>query len=466
MVPVSRHDDTGKGSVGKKTVMSKSKYFSLGCSLVFGLALGLSSLGAEEALPLRITREQAVELVIRENLTLQKSAIDLATQRRAAENRWAEVFPSISVSGSAGYSTSLSKPPPVPNDPSYSVQGSLSLQLNAGLPSLFKSTALAYQTGLSDFETAQKQLAIQVSKTFYSLITDEKNLDLLQLRLEAAENQAQKDEVGYKNGLVSDLNRQRSALAAASARLSLSQAETAYGSRLVEFLLSMGLEPDPGIKLEGAIEITRLELDPPRLIREHLALRSDVIKARQTIEKLELTAAQRNVSARAPSLSLSTSFRASPDTASGGISDSLSVSAGVSIPIDGWIANSKTGQTLSAAQADIDKARLDLTNTERTARQEMVSLALTLDNLWESIEIARSTVTLAELTYDSTEKGFNQGAVERLTLEAQRNTLAESRQQLLNAELQYLNATLDLAAAINVDINDLTQRRNEIKNEE
>jgi outer membrane protein TolC len=88
---------------------------------------------------------------------------------------------------------------------------------------------------------------------------------------------------------------------------------------------------------------------------------------------------------------------------------------------------------------------------ENNARNEIKNLAANIRNLWETIEIARLQVQIAERTYQLTEQGFQQGAVELLVLEDARNNLTEARQQLLTSELAYKTMTLDLAGALNME---------------
>ena len=307
-----------------------------------------------------------------------------------------------------------------------------------------------------DYEQAKVQLEIQITRNFYRLITDRANLSLLEEILRQTERQLERDRVARANGVIGELIYLRSQLAVETARYNLSAAEDAYITALRDFLVLLGIENqdvDSGFALEGRIETYPLEPDPEGLIREYLPKRPDIMSQLQTIERLELTKKQNLHSARTPSLDLSAQWRGGSGNAglSGDFTDNLSGSLTLRVPIDGWIPGTRSNQTLMSADTDLEKARLDLKNTETAAAAQIHSLTVNLKNSWHSLEIARLRVRLAERTYELTETGFRNGTVESRVLEDARSDLADARQRLLQGELAYQNLILDLAAALNAD---------------
>jgi multidrug efflux system outer membrane protein len=175
------------------------------------------------------------------------------------------------------------------------------------------------------------------------------------------------------------------------------------------------------------------------------------LSRRQTIENLEYTAKQIVLENRAPSLSVSARWNGQFEP----FTDRLSGSASVSIPLESWVPGTGRNRAVKAAEANIEKARLDLKNTENAAAAQIRSLSARLRDSWASIEIARLSVEIAERTYVLHEEGFRLGTVESLALEDTRNSLAEKQQQLVQSELAYQTMTLDLAAALHIDWKEL-----------
>jgi multidrug efflux system outer membrane protein len=408
----------------------------------------------ENAGELVLTLEDAVERAVRHSVALQKSHLSLGDEEYSSKHLWAEIFPAISASGGLSYRSPLftgGNQSVGGENFSYSLSAGLSLGLSGGIPYRMRLLSLAYRQELLSYEDARRLLEIDTAQNFYTLITERKNLTQLGETLGLAERQLEKHRVSRANGMISEAVLLQSRLAVESARYELSSARAAYSVKLRAFLSALGLSPETPVRLEGEFTIRKIELDPEELIRDYLPRRPDIQGQRQAIERLELTERQTMMSRRAPSLDLALSWGGGNNPITGPFSDTLSGSATLRIPIDSWIPGTAGSQTLRKAKTEIEKARLDLTNTEKTAAAEIRSLTVNLQNSWENLEIARLREEIARRSYEYSEQGFLSGSVEAMSLENSRNSMAEARNQLLRGELNYRNLVLDLARAINAD---------------
>jgi multidrug efflux system outer membrane protein len=372
----------------------------------------------------------------------------------SANKLWAEVFPSISASVGANYSKPLFS-----QAGSWSLGTSanlgLNLTLSAGIPFAMKNIRLAYEARLLGYEDARNQLELQITKNFYGLIADRDNLSVLTDVMNLAELQFERDTVAFNNGIIGELSLLNSRLALANARFSLSGAMSTYANRIGDFLALLGLTQYSEAELSGEIAISRVELDAERLIMENLFRRPDIIGRRRDIERLENAEKQTLYSTRAPSLKLDASW--SSRSLVKPFADSLSGGATLSIPIDSWIPGTRPSQSVRNSGLAVEQAKLDLQSTETSAAAQVRTLAANLGNLWDSIEIARLSVSVAERGYELTDLGFRNGTVDSLRLEDARNNLANAKQRLLQSELLYLNMILDISAALNVSWKELME---------
>ena len=424
--------------------------------LLISLSLGVCLPGAESAetaLPeavLSLSLDEAVRRALEENLGLKTRLIDLSTAEYAAKNLWAELFPGISLGAGASYGTGLFAGDGFTLDKSglsYDLSAGLSLTLSAGVSQRMKMISLAYRIRLLEYEDARSQLELEITRNFYTLIADRENLSHLENILELAERQLERDRIAFNNGLKGELAFLQSRLGVETAKYKLSTARTAYADALGDFLVLLGLPQDSPAALAGEIDIHPVDAEPEALIREYLPRRPDVAGRRQAIENLEYTERQTALENRAPSLALSARWSGQFEP----FTDRVSGTVSVSIPVDSWIPGAGKDRAIKSAAANVEKARLELRNTENAAASRIRSLAAGLRDSWASIEIARLSVEIAERTYELHEEGFRLGTVESLALEDTRNSLAEKRQQLLQSELAYQTMTLDLAAALNID---------------
>lgn len=325
----------------------------------------------------------------------------------------------------------------------YSVSASARISFNAGIPHTMKLAALAYQMQLLSYEDAKKQLEIQVAKSFYSLIAEKENISVLKSALDLAEGQEARITTAFRNGLINERTSLQIQLAAETARLALMKAETAYAANLRSFLMVLGIEKD--VVLQGRIEIAKFEEDVDALILSFLDKRPDIVSKKQTVEKLEITAKQKQYTAKTPSLNAGITWNGSGKE----FSDRLSGSVSVDISVDPWIPGTKSYQSLKTADSDIEKARLDLQNAESIAKNEIKNLVASLYSSWQTIETARLQVQIAERTYQVTERGFQQGSVELSALEDAMDNMSRARQELLASEFAYKALTLDLDKVLN-----------------
>jgi outer membrane protein TolC len=428
------------------------------------LAILFIPLLANAAETVTLTLDDAVRLALDNSINLKKSAIDLTEAGYSASRLWAEIFPGFSLRTNLNFlpQTPLITEPGFQyrdNELSYSVSLGLSLSLNPSIYSTMKRIELDYRRMLLSYEDASKQLEIQVVKNFLSLITMKANIAYMQENLDLAQQKMNNDRVARANGLLSELSWLNSQLSAETARYYLLNAQNSYKNSLGEFLALLGMDDGTDITLDGTVEIAQLRLDPEKLILEYLPKRPDIVKQRQTIERLELS---KNITAnnsRSPNLSLSTTWQGS--SGKGGLSapftDSISGSLSLTIPVDSWIPGTKRNQQdIRAPNIEIEKAKLELQNTETQAKTKIRSLVSNLNNTWESLEIARLRVSVAQRTVDATTVGFRNGTVEFRDLEDRRSDLSNARQRLLQEELSYQSLLLDLAAALNVEWKTLT----------
>ncbi|MDR0474050.1 MAG: TolC family protein [Treponema sp.] len=414
-----------------------------------------------------LSLDEAVQRALNQSLNLKKSSIDLAEAGYSAKKLWSEIFPGISLSVGMTFlpSTELFSGSGFryrDEALSYSLNAGVSLALNTSSLSAMKRIELAYKSQLLSYENASRQLEIQVIKNFLRLITMRENIAYMRETLQLAEQKLGQDRVARENGLLNELAWLNSMFSVETARYNLFEAQGGYQNALGEFFALLGMDAVTDIDLEGTVGIAQMLFDPEELIMEYLPKRPDIISQRQTIERLELSKKQNTLSSRSPTLNFSTQWRGgSPSPNAKGLgapfADSVSGSVTLNIPVDSWIPGTRQNQALRAADAEVEKAKLDLQNTEVQAKTQIRSFLSNLNNTWESLKIARLRVEIAKRTVETADEGFKKGTVEFNALEEMRKDLNDARQRLLQGEFSYQSLILDLAAALNIEWKTLTR---------
>lgn len=398
-----------------------------------------------------LTLEEACNLAEQNSISLQKQAIDLEWDRVRAKNLWAQVFPTISAGAGARYTIPLNSSADAA-DPYYTATIDLRLGLSAGLPFTMANISLAYKNSLLNYEQARHLLINQTSKSFYSLVAQKNNLSVLEGTVRLATEQLDRDRISRQNGYIGELDFLSSQISAERAKISYNRALADYENALAKFCAAIGLDQNEKIEPEGKVEIGALSLDAEALINDKLSMRPDITAQRNEIERLQNAYRESLFASKGPSLNLTGSWEANSTKGPG---DTISAGIALSIPIDPWIPKTKVDQTVKRANAEYQKARLELQNTENSARQEIRSLAASISNTWAEVETARLQAGFAQRAYELASQGYRMGTMNFLNFETIRNRLTEARQQLLQSELNYKILVLDLASSLNMEEREL-----------
>jgi hypothetical protein len=119
-----------------------------------------------------ISPDEAVELAVKNNLTLESARVGTGTKKRAADLSWNQFIPSVTLGGSlsrdnkASTTTIPAMPPMVVENPQWHIAGSVqaSLTLNAAMFESMRTLRLSYEGGLISYEKARAQLERDVRK--------------------------------------------------------------------------------------------------------------------------------------------------------------------------------------------------------------------------------------------------------------------------------------------------------------
>jgi multidrug efflux system outer membrane protein len=417
-------------------------------ALLFICIPGLIS--AQERSARVLTLEEACTLAEKNSIALQKQAIDLELDRVAAKNLWAQVFPSISVSGGARYNIPINSHAQMTD--SYTASVGLSLRLNAGLPYTMANISLAYKNSLLNYEQARRLLQNQTSKNFFSLAAQMERVLFLEGAMRLALEQLERDRIARQSGYVGELDYLSAQVGAERAKLAYNRASADYQNDLVKFLSALGLDIGETVTLEGKPEIAKLTLDPDILILERLAQRPDIVAQHNEIERLKNARAGNFLSTKGPSVNLSADWGASLKN---GFNDLISAGISVSIPIDPWIPKTTGDQAVKRSDANYQKALLDLQNLGDNAKQEIRSFTDSINNTWAEVEISRLQSSYAQRAYELAEQAYRRATMNFLDFETARNRLIDARQQFFQSELSYKILVLDLASALNMEEGEL-----------
>lgn len=410
----------------------------------------------------KITVEDAVDLALENNITIKQSKLDLDLLAKKDKYSWNSVSPSLSASG--GLSGGSSGPVKnfgevASNTLSWSASASLNLNFTPALATSIKAAKLSYEAGELSYEATRQQIELSVRKTFYSLVYFNENLELQTRSLETSKQTYEANLQKYKQGRLPEMTLLTSQYNYESRIPSVENLKITYQSNMDNFKLILGLNLSDEIELDGSLdEVNELQLD-----ESILSIDLDEIPAIKTmamaLEQSEngLTAAK--YSAYGPRLSLGGSA-----STRGGIkpksdpSLSLSYSATLSIPLDGYLPWSTGALSIESQKEAIEKQKMNLQNKKD-------STSLSIRNSYNSIlqaqtqlKLYEKNVELMQKTYDMTKTAYNAGSSDLLTLQNAENNLYSARYNVQNQRYSIISAVLDLENTLGVPFGTLANK--------
>ena len=446
---------------------------------------------------LRLSPAGAVELAVKNNLSLESARVSSGTKKRASELSWNQFIPSVTVGGSlimdnekstvAGMApvdlASLGSLIGMPIPPGtiygvypYSAEASqwhiagtiqASLTLSAAMFENMKRLRLDYQGGLINYEKARLQLERDVLKSYNNMLLLQENISLLRDNFEAAGRRVQMAQANYNAGLAPELTLLQARVAMETMKPTLDQAENGLRLSMAQFAMFLGKPYNTEFELEPfAGETSFIPLDLADLISKAASGKPDILELQQNILMLH-SARRAQLAALTPSLTLSwnsnSAFIKDPwkdpwfdNKDNWQKSGSLTLSLG--LRLHSLIPFSQDFQGIKDMDDNIKTANIGLAQLIQGTEIEIYNTVLSLEKTQITAEAQSQTVDLAERSYRLTDQAYRAGLQDLLEVQNAELSLRQARVQMLEQQFNYLNGLIDLEYSIGVPFGTLSAK--------
>ncbi len=422
---------------------------------MFALLLGLfpAWLGAET---LTLTADQAVELSLKNNLSLKADEQAMLAKKRSNDMVWNAFIPTVGVAGAMSKLNQVPVFPPGTPD-TWIASGQLSAQLNLSL-ALFdgiRHTALDYQSSVIQYDTARRQLIRDTNKAFYNLLLMRETITTFEAQIETARKRYEKEKRNFEGGLGSEFTMLSAQVALENMRPTLDEMKVGYENAERGFKLLLGIGKDQEIALDGNVEVKDVDIDEGRLVTEALTKNGDLAALRKTLE------IQRNLRNGKADLIylpvLGFSYTADPTFVKDPLKNSWFsdikndwkqqnglFTISLSLSLDALFPFSKTGVELANMDNTVRQLQFTLQAASQGTEAKIAGLVKQIQKSRSSIDKLSLNVELANRAYQMAERGYNSGAYDLLQVEDADNKLRESKLGVLQEKFAYLSSLFDL----------------------
>ncbi|MDR0452100.1 MAG: TolC family protein [Treponema sp.] len=443
----------------------------------------------------RISADEAVDLALQNNLSLESSRVALDVKKRKSDLVWNQFLPDLGVRGTLAMDNEastvggtapvtqlpLNGPLGLPSGlpdiygvtsysvdaPRWHVQGnfSASLTLSAALFQGIRSIRMDYQTGRVSYEKARIQMERDVRKAYYQILLAKENVSLLRESFATAERQVSMAEANYRSGLAPQLTLLQAQVSRDNMLPNIDQAENGLKMLMANFTMTLGLPFDTPFELVSAGDMPGfVDLELNELISKAVQNKPDILELRQQILTLKTSRQAQALQLKTPYLNFSwnysPTFMADPFKDSwfkgSSWSDRGTFSITLGINLNSLFPFTKEGQGLEDVDNSIQTASIGLSQMMRGTELEVYNTVLSLEKTKTTMEAQNRTVGLAEQSYRLTENAYQAGLNDYLQVQNAELELRRARIGVLEQQFNYLTSLIDLEYAIGVPFGTLS----------
>ncbi len=479
--------------------MKCQKFMRLFFSALLSSCLSLSPLTAQEAgdasptaRSMSFTVEQAVDYALKNSRTLKSADIDLEIKKRAADNSWNVLLPTVQVSGtlsrqnnidsaidSANASVEMANAigqlmsaiTKIPSSTTEKVKatesmhwaavGNLGISWNLSLAYIeqMKAAKADYESGLISLQQSRRETETSVKKLFYGLLLQQENISLQKATLENARRRSVQARTNYENGQIPELVYLQANVAYENQKPEVQNAERLLKQQLDTFAFLLGLPVGTNIELVGSIDLSFINVDADELLATYGGQNLAAQSLASSLNLMQKNLNALNLSSFTPALALNWGLQPMISDAFNkswferdNWSDQGSFSATLAWNITNMLPFSANRQQAKDLEANMRKLQVSMETVQENQRMEVIKAVDTLNSAREQIAAMARNIDLAQRSYNMTERAYLAGATELLELRDAETQLYQAQLGLANQKFTYISALIDLENTLNVTL--------------
>jgi outer membrane protein TolC len=392
----------------------------------------------------QLSLEDAVKSAVENNVSIKREKINLDTSRRNSTYSWNSVSPTISANGS------YSAPLPDKDDKGSTISAGVSLNVSIS-PSVYttvKNASIAYQLQQISYDDAVRTVELNVQKSYYNILYQAEQIKLKEKSLATTKNQYESNLAKYNRGTLSRLDVLSAQVSYENARLELESLKTSLENDLSLFKQTIGIPQETEIFLTGTFDAV---LNLKNFSADDVEQNSSEIQSlEKQIESAKNSLLATRFSAWGPTISAGYSYDYTSTDSGKNWNDGGTLSLRASIPLDGFLPWSSGAVSIKSKSDAIENLELQLEDKKISVQVETSNLLKKINHYIENLKVRKSSIDLAQTTYDMAYEAYNHGTKDLLSLQTSADNLVESRVNQISEAYSLICAILDLENTLNV----------------
>ena len=239
--------------------------WTIGIRPMMMAALALCTLGATAQETLRLTLEQAIEIALSDNPTIQVAEQTVQLKKISDKETVMGLLPEASLSGA--YTRTIEKQTMVMDMPNVGVQklrvgvdnqyqGGLTVSLPVFVPTLYKSMKLTktdVALAVEQARASKQDLVNQVTKAFFQTLLAQDSYAVLEKSFKQSEANYNIVKAKYEQGKVSEFDKITAEVQMRNLKPSVISASNGVELSKLQLLVLMNIDPETEIELQGSL---------------------------------------------------------------------------------------------------------------------------------------------------------------------------------------------------------------------
>ena len=240
--------------------MTMRKMCGIGIRPMMMVALMLCALGTKAQGKLTLTLDQAIEIALSDNPTIQVAEQTIQLKRISDKEAVMGLLPEASLSGA--YTRTIKKQTMVMNGMKFQVgipnqyQGGLTVSLPIFVPTLYKSMKLTktdVALAVEQARASKQDLVNQVTKAFYQTLLAQDSYAVLEKSFKQSEANYNIVKAKYDQGKVSEFDKITAEVQMRNLKPSVISASNGIELSKLQLLVLINIDPETEIELEGSL---------------------------------------------------------------------------------------------------------------------------------------------------------------------------------------------------------------------
>lgn len=203
-----------------------------------------------------LSADEAVEIALKNNVSVKNSKISLEAAQRAKNHSWNSVSPTFSLEASGFVPVDgLTGGDQTSNySADFGISATVSLDFTAKLYTAMEEAKLSYEQSKISFDDVLRKIELSVRTAYYELIYNREYIELQEENLKIAKTQYENNLAKYNSGRLSEVDALSAEVNYKSKIPVVESARTTFKNAMDSFKQAVGLMIDDEIELSGSLE--------------------------------------------------------------------------------------------------------------------------------------------------------------------------------------------------------------------